>query len=95
MPLFGWTWYFAEMIFLRRNWQKDQFIIRDSLKTLTDYPQTSAVSLFESCGLGVGICSARPITNLNEKKYRETEHNLRQRASTGWSLKITQCDLTD
>ena len=44
IPTIGWTWWFLEFSFLRRNWQKDENTIKNSLKALNEYPIPYLVS---------------------------------------------------
>lgn len=38
VPLIGWAWFFAESIFLRREWDKDRETIARDLKYIRDFP---------------------------------------------------------
>lgn len=44
MPPVGWTWKFAEYIFLDRSFQKDKTTILEQIKELGDYPDPVWVS---------------------------------------------------
>ncbi|KAK6187493.1 hypothetical protein SNE40_005505 [Patella caerulea] len=46
VPLVGWTWYFTESLFLKRNWQEDKTILKTGLKNLTCYPKDYPVTLY-------------------------------------------------
>ncbi|ESO92258.1 hypothetical protein LOTGIDRAFT_121170 [Lottia gigantea] len=46
VPLVGWTWYFSESIFLKRNWQEDKSILKTGLKNLTEYPDNYPVYMY-------------------------------------------------
>lgn len=37
VPVIGWGWFFCEMIFLERNWDKDSIILGQSLDKLVEY----------------------------------------------------------
>ncbi|GFS61775.1 1-acyl-sn-glycerol-3-phosphate acyltransferase delta [Trichonephila inaurata madagascariensis] len=37
VPVIGWGWIFAEMIFLERNWGKDKLVMGEKLDKLVDY----------------------------------------------------------
>jgi lysophosphatidic acid acyltransferase/lysophosphatidylinositol acyltransferase len=40
IPLIGWSWIFAESIFIRRVWESDrETLIKDLRKVLADYPK--------------------------------------------------------
>ena len=38
VPVVGWTWQFAEIIFLQRNWEQDRLPMEQQLTNLADYP---------------------------------------------------------
>eukprot|EP00795_Rhopilema_esculentum_P017320 gene17320-8898_t len=46
IPTIGWTWWFLEFSFLRRNWQKDENTIKNSLKALNEYPIPYLIGIF-------------------------------------------------
>lgn len=46
MPVIGWTFFFCEMIFLARNWEKDSLTLGESLDRLTEYTDTIILLLF-------------------------------------------------
>jgi lysophosphatidic acid acyltransferase/lysophosphatidylinositol acyltransferase len=37
-PIVGWTWYFAEILFLDRDWNKDQIMLSRQFDTLLEWP---------------------------------------------------------
>ena len=48
VPIQGWTWYFTESIFLKRDWEADKQILKKSIGELVTYPDNLwfAVSIF-------------------------------------------------
>nr|XP_003705225.1 PREDICTED: 1-acyl-sn-glycerol-3-phosphate acyltransferase gamma-like isoform X1 [Megachile rotundata]XP_012145117.1 PREDICTED: 1-acyl-sn-glycerol-3-phosphate acyltransferase gamma-like isoform X1 [Megachile rotundata]XP_012145119.1 PREDICTED: 1-acyl-sn-glycerol-3-phosphate acyltransferase gamma-like isoform X1 [Megachile rotundata] len=46
VPIIGWTWKFAEFIFLERNWTKDKEIIGTQIKELCEYPDNIWLLLY-------------------------------------------------
>lgn len=46
MPVIGWSFYFAELIFLARDWDRDQYILAKSLDNLMVYEQFINLLLF-------------------------------------------------
>lgn len=46
IPTIGWAWKFAEIIFLERNWKKDEEIIRTQITELANYPTSIWVLLY-------------------------------------------------
>lgn len=45
IPVLGWTWYFTESIFLKRNWEEDKKILTKSINDITTYPDNFWVTL--------------------------------------------------
>ncbi|CAG0914501.1 unnamed protein product, partial [Notodromas monacha] len=37
-PIIGWTWYFAEVLFLERDWNRDQVVLERQFSTLLEWP---------------------------------------------------------
>lgn len=46
VPVIGWTWYFTESIFLKRNWEEDKKILEKSIKELVTFPDPFWLLLF-------------------------------------------------
>lgn len=46
VPIIGWGWIFAEMIFLERNWEKDKLILGTKLKNLVEYEDPIMILYF-------------------------------------------------
>ncbi|XP_017883045.1 1-acyl-sn-glycerol-3-phosphate acyltransferase gamma-like [Ceratina calcarata] len=46
IPTVGWAWKFAELIFLERDWKKDQEIIRTQITELANYPTSIWLLLY-------------------------------------------------
>ncbi|XP_068697900.1 uncharacterized protein [Montipora foliosa] len=46
LPILGISWWCAEYVFLRRNWQKDQKVLETSLETLKDFPFPFWLAIF-------------------------------------------------
>jgi lysophosphatidic acid acyltransferase / lysophosphatidylinositol acyltransferase len=44
MPTVGWSWKFAEFVFLERSFEKDKEIIGKQIKNILDYPDPVWVS---------------------------------------------------
>ena len=44
VPTIGWAWSCSDIIFLHRNWQKDQTIMESQVKEFFDYPYPVWVS---------------------------------------------------
>ena len=38
VPIQGWSWYFTESIFLKRDWVADKEILKKSIGELVTYP---------------------------------------------------------
>ena len=38
LPVIGWMWWFAEYVFLKRSWDTDLPILKESLQQLKDFP---------------------------------------------------------
>ena len=38
VPIQGWTWYFTESIFLKRDWEVDREILKKSIAEIVTYP---------------------------------------------------------
>ena len=38
VPILGWTWYFTESIFLKRDWNEDKKILEKSISEIVTYP---------------------------------------------------------
>jgi lysophosphatidic acid acyltransferase/lysophosphatidylinositol acyltransferase len=45
LPVIGWMWWFAEYVFLKRNWDSDVPVLQKSLKRLKDFPIPFFVSI--------------------------------------------------
>lgn len=45
IPVVGWSWKFAEYIFLERSFDKDQVMIGKQIDKVFDYPHTTWVSV--------------------------------------------------
>lgn len=46
VPLIGWTWYFIEMVFCKRNWAEDKKAVINGLNNLKDFPEKMWVLLY-------------------------------------------------
>ncbi|KAG5330303.1 PLCC acyltransferase, partial [Acromyrmex charruanus] len=46
IPTLGWSWKFAESIFLERSWEKDKENIKLQIKELVEYPDTMWLLLY-------------------------------------------------
>jgi len=46
VPILGWAWGLSDTIFLERNWEKDQVILKRGLEKIQDYPDPVWVLLF-------------------------------------------------
>lgn len=46
VPVVGWTWQFAEIIFLQRNWEQDRLPMEQQLTNLADYPDPVWLLMF-------------------------------------------------
>jgi len=46
VPILGWAWGLSDTIFLERNWEKDQVILKEGLKEIQNYPDPVWVLLF-------------------------------------------------
>ncbi|KAB2068233.1 hypothetical protein ES319_A08G017200v1 [Gossypium barbadense] len=46
LPVFGWTNWFSESIFLDRNWAKDESKLKSSFEALSDYPTPFWMTIF-------------------------------------------------
>ena len=47
IPILGWTWWFADYPFCKRNWKEDQACIFKTMDILRDYPVPYWVSIFK------------------------------------------------
>ncbi|CAK9822275.1 1-acyl-sn-glycerol-3-phosphate acyltransferase gamma [Anthophora retusa] len=45
-PAIGWTWKFAECVFLARNWEEDKEIIKSQISELANYPDSIWLLLY-------------------------------------------------
>lgn len=45
VPIQGWTWYFTESIFLKRDWEVDREILKKSIAEIVTYPPGLWVAL--------------------------------------------------
>ncbi len=43
LPGIGWTFLFMEYPFLKRDWKKDEEVLKESCKNLGDYPVSMLV----------------------------------------------------
>lgn len=48
VPIIGWGWVFAEMIFLERSWEKDKLILGTKLQSLVEYEDPIMVSVSQT-----------------------------------------------
>ncbi len=48
LPVIGWMWWFAEYVFLKRNWDSDLPVLKKSLEQLKDFP----IPFFVSTDIG-------------------------------------------
>ena len=39
VPVLGWSWFFAEYLFLERDWAKDQKVMKDRFASLHSWPE--------------------------------------------------------
>lgn len=46
VPVIGWGWVFAEMIFLERNWERDSLVMGQKLDELIKYKENVLILLF-------------------------------------------------
>lgn len=46
IPVIGWGWIFAEMIFLERNWEKDKLVMGEKVDKLVEYEDPIMILLF-------------------------------------------------
>jgi len=46
VPIVGWAWQFAEVVFLERNWEKDKKAMEHQVDNLTTYPDPVWLLLF-------------------------------------------------
>jgi len=46
MPVIGWCWWFAEFLFLQRDWAKDKYTIETKLKELFEYENPVTMLLY-------------------------------------------------
>ncbi|KAF3778457.1 1-acyl-sn-glycerol-3-phosphate acyltransferase 2 [Nymphaea thermarum] len=46
LPVFGWSMFFSEYVFLERSWAKDQATLKAGLQMLEDFPQPFWLALF-------------------------------------------------
>ncbi|XP_026293500.1 1-acyl-sn-glycerol-3-phosphate acyltransferase gamma [Frankliniella occidentalis] len=69
IPTVGWTWKFAESVFLERNWDKDKEIIGRQITELANHPTPISLLLFAE---GTRFTKEKHEASL---KYAE-EHNL-------------------
>jgi len=46
VPVIGWCWWFAEFLFLQRNWTKDKHTIETKLKELFEYENPVSVFVY-------------------------------------------------
>lgn len=46
IPAIGWSWKFAEFVFLERSFEKDKKIIGEQLNEIFDYPDPVWVRIF-------------------------------------------------
>ncbi|XP_039048484.1 1-acyl-sn-glycerol-3-phosphate acyltransferase 2-like [Hibiscus syriacus] len=46
LPVFGWTTWFYEFIFVNRNWAKDESKLRSSFEALKDFPMPFWMTIF-------------------------------------------------
>lgn len=49
LPILGWIWTFSEMIFVKRDWDKDKKNICQKLQYVREYPKNYWVTLFLMC----------------------------------------------
>ncbi len=43
-PVIGWSWFFAEILFMERDWSKDQKVLEDRIESLCSWPEPFWVS---------------------------------------------------
>lgn len=55
MPVLGWTWYFTESIFLKRNWDEDKKILEKSITELVTYPDPFWVTVSVNAFIYIGL----------------------------------------
>lgn len=46
VPVIGWCWNFSDVIYLHRNWDKDQKAIGDGIQQLQEYPSAMALLIY-------------------------------------------------
>ncbi|XP_013381629.1 1-acyl-sn-glycerol-3-phosphate acyltransferase delta isoform X2 [Lingula anatina] len=46
VPIQGWSWYFTESVFLKRNWEQDRKIIIRDIKNLAEFPVNYWILMF-------------------------------------------------
>ena len=46
VPIVGWAWNFSDVAYLERNWEKDQDIMTQSVRALSDYPDPVWLLIF-------------------------------------------------
>jgi len=46
VPVMGWNWFFGEVIFLERNWEKDRASLDKKIGRLLDYENTMMLLMF-------------------------------------------------
>ena len=39
VPVIGWSWFFSEFIFIRREWEKDKELMVRELNSIFNFPQ--------------------------------------------------------
>ena len=48
VPIIGWAWQFADVVFLERNWEKDKMTMERQVANLADFPDPVWVEKFIS-----------------------------------------------
>lgn len=38
LPILGWSWYFSEYVFIKREWERDKKVLGENMKKIIDYP---------------------------------------------------------
>lgn len=62
VPIIGWSWYFSEFIFLKRDWGVDEKKISKEMQQILDFPK--------DLNIVVAICCEG--TRFTKEKYEES-----------------------
>ena len=91
VPVIGWVWAMSDMIFLKRDWGKDQVTMMNSINKLLDYPSTIWLLLFPE---GTRFTKEKHRASLEfaaQSGFPQLEHHLTPRTK-GFSYLVENVD---